>query len=109
MADVWQTEWSIPMMRKALERSDEAVRRALIVLYRQQTPEEQGEGMTIEANAKGFNMMDAHYGSELARVVLSGGKLSPRQTSAARGMLMKYLGQLVRLQNSGVRAYKTEK
>lgn len=101
----WTVEWSVHKMRSVLEESDEAVRRALIVLYKQQTRDERMADETIERNCAGFNKVDAEFGSELARIALHGGKLSDRQIQAARKMVMKYANQLTRLHNSGVKAF----
>jgi hypothetical protein len=90
------------MMINSLRKNDEAVRRALVVLYKQQTAEEQDEHITIERNARGFNVLDALTGSRLARQVLSGQGLNANETRAARYMLMKYVKQLTELQNEGV-------
>jgi mannitol-1-phosphate/altronate dehydrogenase len=100
----WDTEWTIHKMRDALNASDEAVRRALVVLYRQQTSEERAEAKTVERNSLGFNTYDAAFGTSLAEKVLRGEKLGKERTEAARKMLMKYASQLTSLHNAGVRA-----
>lgn len=102
--NAWSPEWPVLRMKEALTKSDEAVRRALIVLYLMQTPGERLEGQTIDQNRRGFNKVDAEFGSSLAKYILSGGRLSKNQLSAARSMLAKYAAQLTKLQNEGVKA-----
>jgi len=101
----WEPEWTARRMKETLLKSDEAVQRALVVLYKQQTPEERSENRTVERNNSGYNMMDAQFGSKLAKKVLSEKNLSPVEIRLARTMVIKYVKQLTELQNAGVRAF----
>jgi len=99
----WEPEWTIPKVKEVIEKYDEGVRRALVMLYKQQTSEERMEGQTIERNNLGFNLHDAPFGTRLAERVLRGDKLLPSEIRAARRMLRKYVKQLTELRNAGVR------
>ena len=79
-----------------LEADDKAVATALVTLYERQTDSERAVGgVTIEANGIGFNGRDGEFGSSLAKVVLKGWTLSPKQVSCGRRMVKKYHRQLI--------------
>ena len=91
-------------VKELLNTSDLMVRRSIVVLYKQQTPEERQDGATIERNDAGFNAFDAGHGSALARKVLAGHKLNRAEYESARRILKKYANQLVRLAGAGAKA-----
>lgn len=80
-----------------IQQSDRAVKRAMILLYRDQTSEEQEVENTITRNGRGFNSWDASFGSDMAKLILGRSVLSPRQLIACRKLLKKYCGQLSRV------------
>jgi hypothetical protein len=47
----------------------------------------------------GFNGFDAEFGTSLAKRLLSGYLLSDKQKVAGRKMIIKYLGQLLKIAN----------
>jgi hypothetical protein len=78
-----------------LHLNNRAVERAMIVLYNNQTSDEQAESTTKHRNGKGFNSYDVKMGTYYAMWVLSGKKLSGYHLERARVMSLKYVGQLV--------------
>lgn len=78
-----------------LEKNDNAVLRALVVLYDRQTTEEQVTKTTKDSNGRGFNARDAGILSSFAKQHLSGFRLTPKQMFYARKYLKKYAGQLL--------------
>lgn len=91
--------WSVDEIRKLIATSDEMVRRSILQLHQCQTPDEQHELGTKYKNDMGFNMMDAEFGSSLAKQIMAGRKPTKPQIAAARKMLGKYAGQLTRIAN----------
>ena len=83
--------------RDLLANSDDAVEKALLMLYENQEDDEKAVKDTVHVNGMGFNKPDSGYGSFLAQQVQGGKHLTAGQTEAARGMLYKYKGQLVGL------------
>lgn len=86
-----------------LERNDKAVGRALLVLLRNQTFDEQQSEDTKHQNGKGFASCDAFVGTRAARQFQERGYLSPKQVAYwrikdARGnsRIGKYWKQLVK-------------
>ena len=92
--------WTEQEIVDLLARNDAAVERAIIVLYRRQTSDEQVSQTTREHNARGFSAFDAKFMSSLAEWILKGRNLSDRQLAAARKVLPKYRKQLVEEANN---------
>lgn len=55
---------------RAIETSDAAVGRAMVILLSRQTSEEQHQGATSATNGRGFAIHTAHRGTKCARWVL---------------------------------------
>jgi hypothetical protein len=69
---------------KLLETRDEAVVRALVVLYNRQTAAEQSLQTTSEANGRGFTGFDGKIGCNMAQFYLRNGYLSEKQIAVWR-------------------------
>lgn len=67
----------------------------IVAIYNRQTADEQSVESTQESNAMGFNGVDAKFGSSLAKRVIAGYSLSPKQMAAGVKMMRKYAGQLL--------------
>lgn len=90
-----------------LETNNKMVERSIIVIFERQTADEQQSYTTNRTNGRGFNGVDAHFGTVLANVVIAnkynrmpGEILSIKQRQIARKMLKKYVGQLVEEANN---------
>lgn len=94
---------ALPKPATALERAEialereERARKAVLFLYERQTSGEQSVGATRDANAMGFNMIDAAFGTSLAEYILKGRTLTSKQVVAAEKILRKYKRQLGKL------------
>lgn len=77
-----------------LVNSDEAVRRAIVAIYRRQTVDEQETKRTRHQNARGFSAYHARQGSKIAVQIIAGKDLSHSELLAARIMMLKYVNQL---------------
>ena len=82
-------------VQELLETNDRAVMRALIVVYENQTDDEQRIQETKYRNNVGFTGVDANFGSSLAEQVIKRNSLSPKQMKCARKMVKKYWRQLI--------------
>lgn len=78
-----------------------AVGRAMVALYNRQTESEKSTDSTRENNGRGFASCDARLGSYYARWVLAGKTLTGGHLLKARGMALKYRGQLLEVANGG--------
>lgn len=88
-------QWSKESVQSLLATNDKAVCRALLQLYRRQTPGEQSSYSTQVSNDSGFTASDAPTLTKLARRLDRGISLSPAEISLARARLMKYTRQLL--------------
>lgn len=101
--------WNKDSIKVLLAHSNEAVERALVFLYRQQTADEQATGTTTEKNNRGFNAADASDGAYMATWIINPKNPSrPRRLTGkwigiGREMVLKYGGQLADFANSDVR------
>lgn len=89
--------WTPEAVKELLRTNNDAVLRALIALYEQQTYDEQNSHNTKEVNGIGFNKFDATFLTSLAKDAKQYNALTPRQMEAARKALMKYAKQLSRI------------
>jgi len=79
-----------------------ALHRGLLIVYRNQTPQERAWQATVKHNQKGFNSRDASFGSWIAERALEveAGvspypSLSPKMYSALVRILPKYARQIL--------------
>lgn len=87
--------WTTDQIKDLLLTNDEAVKRAVLALYRRQTSEEQDAQATIRHNGAGFNSNDGFILTSFAKQMLTKGFLSPKQVAFARKRVVKYTRQLV--------------
>jgi hypothetical protein len=83
-----------------IQQDDKWAQRAILALYDHQTEDERMVGETHHNNRVGFNAFDAEFMTSLAIQLERYGSLSPKQLAAARKVLKKYCGQLVRIANA---------
>lgn len=69
----------------------------ILAIYKRQTEDEKQSESTDHNNGRGFTGTDAKFGSSLAKKLLAGYTLTIRQETAARKMMRKYAGQLLKV------------
>lgn len=99
MATKTKGPWNKENIIELLQKSDQAVMKGLKVIYDRQTSDEQNAERTKYLNGRGFNGLDAEFGSSLAKQVISKNFLTQKQMDAARKMLKRYAGQLALVAN----------
>ena len=70
---------------------------AILLLYRQQTPQEQNSSATLLHNGAGFSARTAEYGTFLAKHILGGGALTGQHVIRAKGVCKVHAGQIARI------------
>lgn len=81
----------------ALVRNPAAVEKAIVLLYRLQTADEQTTQSTKHTNGQGFSMTHAATGAYYAKWILGGKHLTGKHLVKAREITMHYAGtQLLR-------------
>ena len=87
-------DWTPDEIRALLDRSLEAVERAVVAIYRRQTEDEKEAYETKHHNRVGFAACHAGLGTYYAKWILSGKHLSGSHVERARKMVRHYAGQL---------------
>ena len=87
--------WDKDSLRDLLDKNDEAVRRAILLIYSFQTDEEKYKGVTKTINGKGFSKFDVEVLSSFAMQLRRGQELSLKQMYVARPKIKKYVGQIL--------------
>ncbi len=95
--------WTTLEIKELLDRSDLAVQKAVVAIYRFQTPDEQDCETTRYQNGMGYNAFDAEIMSSFAKWILSGKNLTVKQMAIARKKIKKYVRQLTSVANEGCR------
>ena len=89
--------WTPDEIRALLDRSLEAVERAVVAIYRRQTEDEKEAYETKHHNRVGFAACHAGLGTYHAKWILSGRHLSGSHVERARRMVRHYAGQLYQI------------
>ena len=72
-------EWNRETLENLLQTNDKAVARALVVLNKRQTPQEQSWETTLNHNLRGFRPCHARMGTSMAKFYEKRGFLSKKQ------------------------------
>lgn len=89
-------------IRELLLVNDEAVERAILAIFRNQTDDEKSARVTKYQNGRGFTAAHAKLGSYYARWLAAGNKFSGTHKAKARKMALRYVRQLCEISNGEV-------
>ena len=84
-------------LKRRLATDDRWALRALTVVYRNQTADEQNAQQTIEHNGIGFSGPDAEILSSFAQQYQRRGRLSPKQMNLLKRKIPSYARQVARV------------
>jgi hypothetical protein len=84
MTSTQTPKWNRESITALLARNDQAVERAMLVLFDRQTADEQMTDATRKQNGRGFTAFNAEIFSSFAKQVHQGRTLSPKQLALAR-------------------------
>jgi hypothetical protein len=88
--------WDKEAVQALIDRNDQAVARALLVIYQNQTDDEQASFSTRHQNGVGFTGNDAEWLTDIAVKWKKWGRwASPKQCNAVRRAIRKYHRQLL--------------
>lgn len=92
-----QKTWDRETVIQLLETNDLALAKAVSVIYRAQTADEQSALQTKERNGVGFNGTDAPFLSSIAqKLPRYDNRMTQRQIAKVRPMMKKYWAQLLK-------------
>ncbi len=92
-------KYDIDYIRNLLARNDKAVKRAVIVLSKEQDADEINAGASLRVNGKGFNRYDSPYLTEMAIRIKHGQVLTNEEMIVTRQKVKKYAKQLTQIAN----------
>lgn len=87
--------WNKESILNLLDTNNAAVERAILVVFRNQTSDEQRQETVKYHNNTGFTASDAHRGTYYAKWILAGKHLTRHHLERARKMAKKYHRQLL--------------
>lgn len=93
--------WTKESIQQLLDENPEAVRRAIVAIYKRQTAEEQASLTTRVDNKIGFGAFDAEFLSSLAQRIERGWGLTDKQLAIGRNKIKRYWRQLAEIANNG--------
>jgi hypothetical protein len=94
-----QKTWTPAEMKELVASRNDAVEHAIIAIYKFQTPDEQGVGVTYYDNKVGFSGAHAEFCTSLAEQLKAGRHLSCKQMTIARKYMLHYSKQLAMIAN----------
>lgn len=99
MAREWEQfttekEWEV-YLKRLVKTNDEALYKAIVLIYNNQTEEEKQRRESVEDNNIGFTKWDAQEMSEMALAIKCGKGLTVGQVAKARNKMTKYWRQLM--------------
>lgn len=104
-----QKEWKAEII-KTIESNERALKRAIMIVFDNQTVEEKMYGKSNEENRKGFNKVDAEIMSKIALKIQRGQELNFNDIIIARRKMPKYWKQImVRAKANIEKCYEMEK
>ena len=104
-----QKEWKAEII-KTIESNERALKRAIMIVFDNQTVEEKMYGKSNEENRKGFNKVDAEIMSKIALKIQRGQELNFNDIIIARRKMPKYWKQImVRAKANIEKHYKIKK
>ena len=84
-------------LKQRLATDDRWALRALMLVYKNQTADEQSTQQTLEHNGIGFSGPDAEILSSFAQQYQRRGRLSPKQMHLLKRKISSYAGQVARV------------
>jgi hypothetical protein len=85
------------IIAEKIQNDPKWLRAGILAIYKRQTEDEKAAESTDKDNGMGFTGCDAKFGSSLAKKLLAGYTLTINQETAARKMMRKYAGQLLKV------------
>ena len=89
-----QKQWE-SYLKNLVKTNDNALLKAITLIYDNQTQEEKNKDESIEDNRIGFSKIDAYEMGQIARKIKSGQPLTKGEIAKSRNKMQKYWKQLM--------------
>ena len=99
MSAIWEAfetdkEWKM-YLQNLVKTNERALLKAIVLIYDNQTPEEQQSGESIEDNDIGFTKYDAKELGDIAKKIKVGEQLTAGELAKSKNKMTKYWKQLM--------------
>lgn len=102
-----QKQWE-QYLKGLVKTNDKALYRAIVLIYRNQTDEEQNKGQSIEDNYVGFTKWDAEEMTSIALKIIRKQKLLDGEVTKSRNKMQKYWRQLMAISKKNIQQRELE-
>lgn len=102
-----QKQWE-SYLKDLVRTNDQALLRAIVLIYDNQTDEEKLKGESIEGNCIGFSKIDAAEMGAIARKIKAKKQLSKGELAKSRNKMQKYWKQLMIISKKQAEAKKQQ-
>lgn len=102
-----QKQWE-SYLKDLVRTNDQALLRAIVLIYDNQTDEEKLKGESIEDNCIGFSKIDAAEMGAIARKIKAKKQLSKGELAKSRNKMQKYWKQLMIISKKQAEAKKQQ-
>jgi hypothetical protein len=89
-----QKQWK-EYLQNLLVKNQNALYKAILVIYDRQTPDEKESYVSVHDNNKGFSKVDCEFLTGIAKKILHGQPLTKDEYYKARNKMKKYWKQLM--------------
>ena len=102
MTKVQQTKVRVDSIKERITTDDEFAIKCMLKIFSFQTEEEKVEDKSTKWNRVGFNGVDGQFLSSVSNQYIKKGKISVKQIKAMKKCMVKYAGQIDKLESANV-------
>jgi hypothetical protein len=102
MTKVQQTKVRVDSIKERIKTDDEFSIKCMLKIFSFQTEEEKVKDKSFKWNRVGFNGVDGQFLSSVSNQYLKKGKISVKQIKAMKKCMVKYAGQIDKLESANV-------
>lgn len=103
-----QKQWE-KYLKDLLRTNDQALLKAIVLIYNSQTDEEKNKGESIENNHIGFSKIDAKEMGDIAKKIKADKALTKSELAKSRNKMQKYWKQLMIISKEKAEAKRLQK
>ena len=102
-----QAQWE-QYLKELVKTNDRALYKAIVLIYKNQTDEEQMKGQSFEDNYVGFTKWDAEEMTAIAQKIIRKQKLTDGEVAKSRNKMQKYWKQLMVISKKNIQQRELE-
>ena len=102
-----QDQWE-QYLKQLVKSNDRALCKAIVLIYQNQTDEEQMKGQSLDDNYVGFTKWDAEEMTSIAQKIIHKQQLTKREIAKSRNKMQKYWKQLMVISKKNIQRRELE-